>query len=108
MASLLVEDDDSGILELAHEVRRDAAHGDASRHDEDERIVAREIFLHRCAQAPEGLRPLDGMAAADKERCLPAEGQLDPSCHQRARLCQRKDGRPHRLALRNMCENSGA
>ena len=67
MLPALVEHEDGGVLEFAHEMGRDAAHGDASRHDEYERIVARKILLHRRAQAPEGLRPLDGMAAADKE-----------------------------------------
>ena len=108
MAALLIEHDDSRVLELAHEIWRDAAHGDARRHDEDERIVAVEVFLHRFAQAPERLRPKDGMAAADKERGLIAKGEADPSCQLCACLGQRKDGRPHRLALRNMCENSGA
>ena len=108
MAALLVEHDDSRVLELAHEIWRDAAHGDARRHDEDERIVAVEVFLHRFAQAPERLRPKDGMAAADKERGLIAKGEADPPRQLCACLGQRKDGRPHRLALRNMCENSGA
>ena len=108
MAALLIEHDDSRVLELAHEIWRDAAHGDAHRHDENERVVAVEVLLHRFAQASEGLRPKGGMAAADKERRLIAEGKADPPCQLRARLSQRKDGRPHRLALRNMCENSGA
>lgn len=42
MVRLFVEDDDGGVGELAPDERRDAAHDDARRHEEDEGIIARE------------------------------------------------------------------